>query len=618
MGIDKKTLSVAKKYTKETASQFGALKGASCQISDISEIEGGKRITFLWENSEGATRESTLVVLNGADGADGSDGRSVVSADIDAENHLILTMSDSSTVDCGEVPTAHGAKGDKGDSGEDGFSPTITIKVSTSEQYILTITTKDGEFDTPNLKGGGGSGGASSMSDLSDVTLTSLKTGQILKWDGSNWVNEDGVEIDSLGDIGDVDLASLSDGQVIAWDATNSKWVNVNLPTVPTKTSELTNDSNFITKAVNDLVNYYLKSETYDKTEVDQLIAAVKNSRFEVVATLPTTDIKTNVIYLVPKSTAQTSNVKDEYINLDGTTSGWEKIGDTEIDLSNYVTITMLNNALADYVTSSDFATELANYTTTADLNTLLANKADASTVTALSNRTNAKFRRTRRNITSDLTNLPTAIAEQDLESYGYSIGEYFVGASGYKYHLADMNPFYGGYSSYAVVDIAHIGIVVQTGATSKWNDTDSTSTGYSGSALHSYLTTTVLNNIKSDMIALFGGTTGLEHLLSHQKLLTNAVSSWAWQTDQYISALSEVQVYSSRIWGIDGYQTGEACKPLQIFQKYRFNEVFGNIWFWLRDIMSASSACRAGDAGYANRTGASAAGSVVGLILFH
>lgn len=136
---------------------------------------------------------------------------------------------------------------------------------------------------------------------------------------------------------------------------------------IPTKTSNLTNDSGFITKAVNDLINYYLKSETYSKTEVDNIITAVKNSRFEYVATLPTTDIKTNVIYLVPKSPSQTSNVKDEYINLDGTTSGWEKIGDTEIDLSGYVTTQALNTALAAY-------------TTTADLTTLLAAKQDTLT----------------------------------------------------------------------------------------------------------------------------------------------------------------------------------------------------------------------------------------------
>lgn len=114
-----------------------------------------------------------------------------------------------------------------------------------------------------------------------------------------------------------------------------------------------------ITKAVDDLVNYYTKSTTYSKSEVDDIVLAIKNSRFEAVSSLPTTNIKTNVIYLVPKSSPETSDVKDEYINLDGTTSGWELIGSTEIDLSNYVTVTALNTALADYTTTANLTTLL-------------------------------------------------------------------------------------------------------------------------------------------------------------------------------------------------------------------------------------------------------------------
>lgn len=37
--------------------------------------------------------------------------------------------------------------------GKEGFSPTIVEKVNTDTEYILTITNKDGSFDTPNLKG---------------------------------------------------------------------------------------------------------------------------------------------------------------------------------------------------------------------------------------------------------------------------------------------------------------------------------------------------------------------------------------------------------------------------------------------------------------------------------
>ena len=126
---------------------------------------------------------------------------------------------------------------------------------------------------------------------------------------------------------------------------------------------DLLNSNSFITNTVSNLVNYYLKTELYTKTEIDTIVTNIKNSRFESVSVLPTENIKTNVIYLLPASNSKTNNIKDEYINLDGTTSGWENIGSTSVDLSNYVTLQALNNALANYVTSSDLTTALENFT---------------------------------------------------------------------------------------------------------------------------------------------------------------------------------------------------------------------------------------------------------------
>lgn len=144
---------------------------------------------------------------------------------------------------------------------------------------------------------------------------------------------------------------------------------------------------------------------SYNKSEIDSLVTSA--GHFEVVNTLPTTNISTNTIYLVPKTetlsgyemvdssttyfavligtalshvydiyvdsgsgfnfdhTATTAveietidtgieehtytaatetvpskelnNVKTEWINLDGTVNGWEKIGETSIDLREYV-----------------------------------------------------------------------------------------------------------------------------------------------------------------------------------------------------------------------------------------------------------------------------------------
>ena len=118
-------------------------------------------------------------------------------------------------------------------------------------------------------------------------------------------------------------------------------------PTQPTKVSDLQNDSGFIDNTVNNLTNYYLKSQTYTQAEVDALISAIVTLNILVVQTLPTQDISTTTIYLVPKQTPETQDIYDEYIYVN---NAWEHIGTTQIDLSNYYTKTQTDNLLADKV----------------------------------------------------------------------------------------------------------------------------------------------------------------------------------------------------------------------------------------------------------------------------
>ena len=102
--------------------------------------------------------------------------------------------------------------------------------------------------------------------------------------------------------------------------------------------------SQFITRTVNDLTNYYLKSETYTKAEVQALIAAINQFHFEVYASLEdVTSPAGNVLYLIgPTGTG--SDKYEEYVYSNGQ---FIKIGDTSIDLSGYVTTQQLNAALA-------------------------------------------------------------------------------------------------------------------------------------------------------------------------------------------------------------------------------------------------------------------------------
>lgn len=125
-----------------------------------------------------------------------------------------------------------------------------------------------------------------------------------------------------------------------------------------------------IQQVANSLVNYYLKSETYSRSEVNDIVAAVGKFQSKIVSTLPTPSIDTTGwIYLVPSDNPKTQNVKEEYITvLDGSTYKWEHIGSTNIDLSPYSTTEQMNAAIN---------TALQAYTTTENLTALLAQKQD-------------------------------------------------------------------------------------------------------------------------------------------------------------------------------------------------------------------------------------------------
>ena len=99
----------------------------------------------------------------------------------------------------------------------------------------------------------------------------------------------------------------------------SSKTVNI---TVPTDNSVLTNGAGYQTaKDVTDAIN--------------EAIGGLTGISFEVVETLPTRG-KTGVIYLVAHSHGAGDNY-DEYVWLEKSES-YEKIGNTDVDLSNYVT----------------------------------------------------------------------------------------------------------------------------------------------------------------------------------------------------------------------------------------------------------------------------------------
>lgn len=81
-----------------------------------------------------------------------------------------------------------------------------------------------------NLLSGGG--GATTLDGLTDVTITSASSGQVLKYNGSAWVNDTdnaGTSINYLDDVGDVSITSAAAGDLLQWNGT--AWVNESAPT---------------------------------------------------------------------------------------------------------------------------------------------------------------------------------------------------------------------------------------------------------------------------------------------------------------------------------------------------------------------------------------------------
>lgn len=132
--------------------------------------------------------------------------------------------------------------------------------------------------------------------------------------------------------------------------------------TKPTKLSQLTNDSEFITNVANDLVNYYLKTETYTKDEVNNLIGAVASLTMEVVSELPTENISSTTIYLKGNET-EGNNDYEEWIYVN---NNWEAIGTTEIDLTGVALLEDIPTKLSQLTNDSGFVTSgtsnLTNY----------------------------------------------------------------------------------------------------------------------------------------------------------------------------------------------------------------------------------------------------------------
>ena len=280
----------------------GTEKTTEIQVKDgetptitSTEIEGGHTITFA------TTDPSQSVSFNVMDGAEGQRGVSVIRADVDNNNYLKLELSDGNIINAGQ---------------------------------IKTVSMVD---NTLSLE---------SANPVENRVITSALNNKVNKVSGKQLSTEDFTTAEKNK------LANIENGAQV--NTLENLIINGEEATIVDKKIAL----NIITSAVSNLQNYYLKTETYTKQEVEELIGSTVGVTIEIVQELPTVG-QTNVIYFLPTETA---NVYSQYIYT--ATDGWVLIGSTSVDLSNYYTkgqVDTLLNGKQNVLTIDAFPTAMSN-----------------------------------------------------------------------------------------------------------------------------------------------------------------------------------------------------------------------------------------------------------------
>jgi hypothetical protein len=113
--------------------------------------------------------------------------------------------------------------------------------------------------------------GARNITELTDVELTNLANGEILKYNSTNlkWENQpDSAGGGSLDALTDTNISSLINGQFLQYNSSNSKWENSTLTFTDTDNLVDLTDTNISSVANNELLKYNSSSSKWENAPV--------------------------------------------------------------------------------------------------------------------------------------------------------------------------------------------------------------------------------------------------------------------------------------------------------------------------------------------------------------
>ena len=356
-------------------------------------------------------------------------------------------------------------------------------------------------------------------------------------------------------------------------------------------------------------------TKNYDGNNHNNIISIDKNG----VARTGDIDIATRILY----SNNGTNFFTDEELTIGATIGENEELRDTGNQTSSgvkiYEGITYSNNDTQPLTTREENPKNGAIMVWDNNTKRLVSGKTPSDMVNA-----NSRFEY--KDITSmyEAGTVSQDIANNDFSKYSlgnyikmritipsYTNGTIPIDAQNITVRIvfAHFNLFYTGSlpdvakpytrDDYANILTPHVACIICDLPDCAMNPSGTTSGGYFNSYMHKHFLTEGIISALSSV-----GITTTNHLLSHIKLLSTSINnsgynrsgnnsgcsdSWGWQENQFISLLSEVQLYGSTISSPSGLNTGEAYEKLALFNFIKPNKLFGEKIIWLRDVASAT-----------------------------
>lgn len=350
--MDILTYALAKSYTDKALLGVGTIKGAPCTVKSQTEDDEYVYVTLGWENNLGTSEETVVKIKKGADGAPGEPGPA-------------------------------------GDPGPQGVSITKIEKIKT-----------EGLIDTYQISFSDNTTFEYTVSNGSDAVIDDNKAG-LTKTFSSDKITKTFATLEEVNKRIPQHYVlptptEACNGQVVQFIGITTedyvhnyfyecvqvegsyRWVNTVVQNVPTKVSELTNDSNFVTETelnekgyltehqdisgkvdkeegksliadseitrLSTVKNYddsvvkediaTIKTDYATKTYVSEQIAAADHLKREIVTEVPTAETAVeNVIYMLKVESTVGADKYKEYMLIDGEVAC---VGDTSVDLTDY------------------------------------------------------------------------------------------------------------------------------------------------------------------------------------------------------------------------------------------------------------------------------------------